>query len=121
MNEPELKTVDGLTQAVGHVMYSADRTDGTKETIKIFALGLRDGRRYVDLLQANDEAGQVELFCKKRAGWSDTLTLESSVYILKRGQELNEDFLASWAERQKALAERLAEKMPSGPSPSKTT
>jgi 5,10-methenyltetrahydromethanopterin hydrogenase len=74
--------------------------DGTLVDVLIRQLPIRTMEIYAGLLTANDQAALVELFCSQPAGWADTVSHESLEVILKKGEEVNLDFLQRWLERK---------------------
>ncbi|HVY69679.1 MAG TPA: hypothetical protein VHH73_07095 [Verrucomicrobiae bacterium] len=96
---------DSITTLLGGFEMEAAKFDGTRETVKVRQLPVRDLPKYLNVYQ--NEAATVELFCAKDSGWADQLAPESFEALLAAGEKLNLDFLSRYAARQLARNERL--------------
>ena len=104
---------DKLETLAGGREVAVQFIDGSSGSVMVRQLPIRSIRKFADAMAQADEAGQIEMFTGRDSAWVDRLTNGAAVAVLVIGQELNEDFLSSWAMRQKTLAERLTSKMPS--------
>lgn len=94
-----------MTTLLGGSEMTAQKLDGTSETVKVRQLPVRLLQSY--LLKLDDEAAAIELFCDKPEGWADTLTIESCAAIVTKGEELNSESFFAWLQRRIARQERL--------------
>lgn len=94
-----------ITTLMGGSEMTAQKLDGTSETVKVRQLPVRLLQSY--LLKLDDEAAAIELFCDKPEGWADTLTIESCAAIVTKGEELNSESFFAWLQRRVARQERL--------------
>lgn len=91
-NENELATL------LGGVEIEVEFLDGTKETVKVRQLPVKDLGRYLSVL--DDEYKTAALFCDKPADWVDRLTNGSFEAVIDQGEELNLDFLSRYVDRR---------------------
>ena len=94
-----------MTTLLGGSEMTAQKLDGTSETVKVRQLPVRLLQSY--LLKLDDEAAAIERFCDKPEGWADTLTIESCAAIVTKGEELNSESFFAWLQRRVARQERL--------------
>lgn len=93
------------------------RDNKTPELVKILALAIED---MIPLLEATDhELRQIAMYCGKvlPAGgydetWAKTLTRESQVEVIEKGEEANADFFGKWMERRTRRMDRLTRALP---------
>jgi hypothetical protein len=100
MNEPTMTTINGGTEIL--VLFN----DGKEpETVKVRQLPVKLMPEFSKTM--GNEPAQIELYCDKPSGWSETLTPESSNEIADLGLELNLDFFGKWFRRQKRTSEAM--------------
>ncbi len=98
---------DELTVLHGGIDLDVELRDGSKETVKVLQLSVRQLMRYADL-QGN-EAALVELYCAKDEGWDDTITYPSHVAIVQLGDRLNSPSFIDWASRRGEAVRTLSD------------
>ncbi len=84
---------------LGGTEIAVQKTDGSNETVKVLQLPIKLFPRLRACMQ--DEGLQVELYCGKEKGWSDSLTPESHEKVITTGEAINRDFFLRWVERLK--------------------
>lgn len=81
------------------------KTDNSTETVKVRQLLVKHFPEFIKLIE--DEPKQVEFYCGKPDGWSDSLTVNSFEEVLKTGDEMNKDFFERWVQRRLARQEQV--------------
>ncbi|TXH52214.1 MAG: hypothetical protein E6Q97_16575 [Desulfurellales bacterium] len=89
----------------GHQLFTAEYLDGSKETVSVRALKVREYERYVSLL--DNEPACAELLCSKPEGWADRLNPDSLGALVTLGEEINARFFRPWWERRAARHKAL--------------
>lgn len=107
-----------MTVLLGGIDLPITKLDGSTESVKVLQLPIRRMGDYLAAIE--DESKLVELFTAKEPGWSDTLSDESFVAIITKGEELNADFFFPWCARRLNRSQRLSALLPQSPSPSGT-
>lgn len=88
-----MQTVEGVSRM------AVTKTDGSTENVAVRQLNLRQLQEY--LKNEQDLPACAELFCAKKAGWADTVTMRSTLAVVAEGRRLNSDFLAEFLAFQK--------------------
>ncbi len=90
--------MENLTMILGGEDLQVTKRDGSQETVRVRELKISELPKYSMVI--DDEAKTAELLCGKEAGWADSLTRESLVAVIEKGDGLNMDFMARWTERR---------------------
>lgn len=88
-----MQTVEGLSRM------TVTKTDGSTEQVAVRQLNLRQLQDY--LRNEQDLPVCAELFCAKRPGWADGITMRSTLQVIAEGRRINSDFLAEFLAFQK--------------------
>lgn len=99
---------EGPTQMetlLGGIELTVEKLDRTTETVRVRQLPVKLYPQY--LLCMEDEPAMVELFCDRKAGWSEGLAPQSFQKVVEEGERINADFFESWYRRKIARLEKL--------------
>ena len=88
-----METVEGLSRM------TVTKTDGSTEKVAVRQLNLRQLQTY--LKNEQDLPACAELFCGRKPGWADEVTMRSTLAVVAEGRRLNADFLAEFLAFQK--------------------
>lgn len=88
-----IQTVEGVSRMTVY------KTDGSTEEVAVRQLTLRQLQEY--LKNEQDLPACAELFCGRKPGWADTVTMRSTLHVVAEGRRLNSDFLAEFLAFQK--------------------
>ncbi len=89
---------DELNTVLGGQQISTTKRDGSQETVLVRELSVSELPKYAAIL--DDESKTAELLCDKPEGWADSLTRESFVAVIAKGEEMNLSFFSDWMSRR---------------------
>lgn len=89
---------DELNTVLGGQQISITKRDGSQETVLVRELTVSELTKYAMTLDYEPKI--AELFCDKPAGWADSLTRESFVAVIVKGEEMNLSFFSDWMSRR---------------------
>lgn len=108
-----MNTDNKMATLLGGVEVEVTKLDGTKETVRVGQLKIRQFQLFLEA--TDDESKLVEILTGKDAPWVDSLTPQSHVAVIEKGEAVNADFFAQWfrrkIERQKKLMGEVPEAM----------
>lgn len=82
----------------GSATISVRLRSGAYEIVQVRELSVAEIPAYAAVLE--NEARAAELFCAKPQGWAESLSRESLVQIVEKGEELNLPFTVGWMQRK---------------------
>src|SRR5712691_276903 len=87
-----------LTMILAGEEITVTKRDGSEEKVRVREFKVSELPAYAAVI--DDEAKRVEMLCSKEAGWADSLTRESLVTVIEKGDEINLDFFIAWSARR---------------------
>ncbi len=87
-----------MITVLGGVEIEVEHRDGSKETVLVRQLPVKDMQRFWSGL--NNEAASIELVCERPEGWHEKLKPESYQALADKAQEINLPFFRPWVRRQ---------------------
>src|SRR5712691_6213097 len=87
-----------LTMILAGEEITVTKRDGSEEKVRVREFKVSELPAYAAVI--DDEAKTVEMLCGKDAGWADSLTRESLVAVIEKGDELNLSFFIDWSTRR---------------------
>jgi hypothetical protein len=106
MNHNEVKP-DETEVMRGGVFLGVTYSNGNTDRVFVRELPVSLMELYQSSLDKEDVC--AEMYCTKSVGWGNTLTRESLVEVINKGEELNLPFFAAWFARQRHRQVRLLE------------